>query len=109
MSSKASGKGKASASRRTVRSNVSTTEALSKSQPDASHMSADAGHTNLSSSSCDAGPPLHFFGLAVTQTQTQVASSAEASGEGGERLENRVCIYSSPTLLGCFTLLIAYL
>lgn len=100
MSSKASGKGKASASRRTVRSNVFTTEALSKSPSDAPHMSADAGHTNLSSSSCDDGPPLHFFGLAVTQTQTQqVASSAEATGEIGESTESRVCICSSPTLL----------
>lgn len=99
MSSKASGK--ASASRRIVRSNVSTTEALSKSPSDTSRMSADAGHTNLSSSSCDAGPPLHFFGLAVTQTQTQVASSAEASGERSES----VCIYSFPAC--CFTLLIS--
>ena|SRR5579863_5390938 len=98
MSSKASRK--ASASRRIKESNVSTTKALSKSPSDASHMLADA-------SSYDAGPPLHFYGLAVTQTQTQVASGTEASRDGDERSEGRVCIHSFPMLSGCFTLLIS--
>jgi hypothetical protein len=70
------------------------TKALSKS-PSASgapHKSADAGHTDFSSPSYDAGSPLHFYGLAVTQTQTQVVSGAEASGEP-EGSESRVCVH----------------
>jgi hypothetical protein len=98
--------GKAPASRRIVESNVLTTKALSKSPSNASHTSADAGHTTFSSSSYDAGSSLHFYGLAVTQTQTQVASSAEAGGEGGERLESRVRVPSFLVLLGRFTLLV---
>ena len=77
---------------RVVESNVSTAEARNKSPPEVPHMSLDPGPSNLSSSSYDTVPPLHFHGLAVTQTQTQVASSEEATGEGGTRPESRDCI-----------------
>lgn len=86
---------------------VATDGALGKSTSDASHVSADSGNTNASSSSYDSGSQLHFFGLAVTQTQTQVASSGGASGEAGERSESRVCIHVFLMLLGCFTFLVA--
>jgi hypothetical protein len=77
---------------RVLGSNVSTTGARNKSPPDAPRMPVDPGPSDFSSSSYGAASPLHFHGLAVTQTQTQVASSAEATGEGGARPENRVCI-----------------
>lgn len=88
-------------SHRVVGSNVSTAEARNKSPPEVPHMSLDPGPSNLSSSSYDTAPPLHFHGLAVTQTQTQVASSEEATGEGGAKPESRVCIslHFSPACL----------
>ena len=86
---------------------VAMDEALGKSTPDASHMSAETGNTNASSSSYDSGSQLHFYGLAVTQTQTQVASSGGASGEVDESSESRVCIHVFLMLLGCFTFLVA--
>ena len=56
-------------------------------------MSADREQPDLSASSYDDASPLHFHGLAVTQTQTQVASCAEQSGKGSEMSESRVCIH----------------
>jgi hypothetical protein len=79
-------------SHRVVGSNRSTTRARNKPPPDAPHMSEDPGPSDLSSSSYDIASPLHFHGLADTQTQTQVASSAEAPGQGGAMPESRVCI-----------------
>lgn len=87
---------------------VATDGALSKSTSGASHMSADTGNTNASSSSYDSGSQLHFFGLAVTQTQTQVASSGGASGEVDERSESRVCIHVFLMLLGLLHFLSRY-
>jgi hypothetical protein len=81
------------------------TKALSKSPSGAPHKSADAGHANSSSPSYDAGSPLHFYGLAATQTQTQVVSGAEASGEP-EGSDSRVCVHVFSTSLGCFTSLV---
>ena len=86
---------------------VATDGALRKSTSKGSHMSADPGNTNSSSSSCDPGSQLHFFGLAETQTQTQVASSGGASGEVDKRSESRVCIHVFLILLGCFPFLVA--
>lgn len=74
---------------RVVDSNGSTTGARNKSVPDVPHMPGDPGPSDLSSSSYDTASPLHFHGLADTQTQTQVASSVEATGQGGA---SRVCI-----------------
>jgi len=87
-----------------VKSNtdVATDAALSKSTSNASPMSADLGNTNFPSSSYDSGSQLHFFGLAATQTQTQVASSGGASGKVDERSESRVCIHIFLMLLGYF-------
>lgn len=82
----------------------STTGARNKSQPDAPQMSQDPGPSDLSSSSYDAVSPLHFHGLADTQTQTQVASSAEVTGQGGAMPESRVRIPLSINLLGVPTL-----
>jgi hypothetical protein len=79
-------------SHRVLGSNESTTGARNKSLPDAPHLSEDPGPSDLSSSSYDVAPPLHFHGLADTQTQTQVASSAEVTGQGGAMPESRVCI-----------------
>jgi len=76
---------------RVVGSSGSTTGARNKSLPDAPRMSEDPGPSDLSSS-YDTASPLHFHGLADTQTQTQVASSAEASGQGGAMPESRVCV-----------------
>ena len=78
---------------------------MSPSASGAPHKSADAGHTDFSSPSYDAGSPLHFYGLAVTQTQTQVVSGAEASGEP-EGSESRVCVHVFSASLGCFTSLV---
>lgn len=80
---------------------AATDGAASKSTSDASHMAADPGNTNFASSLYDSGSQLHFFGLAVTQTQTQVASSGGASGEVDERSESRVSIHIFLMLLGC--------
>ena len=85
-----------------VGSNRSTTGARNKSLPDAPHLSEDPGPSDLSSS-YDTGSPLHFHGLADTQTQTQVASSAEATGQGGAMPESRVCI--PPTIINSFCFL----
>jgi hypothetical protein len=68
-------------------------------------MSADPGNTIYPSSSYDSGSPLHFYGLAVTQTQTQVASNEGASGEVDERSESRVSIHVILMLLGFFNFL----
>jgi hypothetical protein len=74
-------------------SSTSTSEAISKVASDGIiPVSADRGHPDFSASSYDDASPLHFHGLAVTQTQTQVASSAEASGKGSVVSEARVCI-----------------
>jgi hypothetical protein len=75
-----------------VVSNESMTRARNKSLPNAPHMSEDPGPSDLSSSVYDIASPLHFHGLADTQTQTQVASSAEATGQDGGMRESRVCI-----------------
>lgn len=88
-------------SHRVVGSHGSTTGAL----PDAPHMSEDPGPSDLSSSSYDTASPLHFHGLADTQTQTQVASSAEATGQGGSMPESRVCIPLIINLARLFPLL----
>ncbi len=69
------------------------TGAWNKSLPDAPQIPEDPGHSAFSSCSYDTASPLHFHGLADTQTQTQVASSAEATGQGGTVAESRVCIY----------------
>ena len=89
---------------RVVGSNGSTTRARNKSLPDVPQMSEDPGPSNLSSSS-DTASPLHFHGLADTQTQTQVASSAEATGQGGAMPESRVCIPLTITIARFFPLL----
>jgi hypothetical protein len=67
-------------------------------------MSEDPGPSDLSSSSYTASP-LHFHGLADTQTQTQVAFSAEATGQGGAMSESRVCIPLIISLARLFPLL----
>lgn len=92
-------------SHRVVGSNESTTGARNRSLHDAPHLSEDPGPSDLSSSSYDAAPPLHFHGLADTQTQTQVASSAEATDQGGAMPESRVCIPLIINLTRLFPLL----
>jgi hypothetical protein len=80
-------------SHRVVDSNGSTTGARNKSPSDAPHMSEDPGPSDLSSCSYNTASPLHFHGLADTQTQTQVVSSAETTGQDGAMPESsRVCI-----------------
>ncbi|KAI0306486.1 hypothetical protein B0F90DRAFT_1665773 [Multifurca ochricompacta] len=61
-----------------------------KSVAFATDLSEDRLRSDLSSSSYDVASPLHFHGLAVTQTQTQVTSSAEESGMGNTRSGSRV-------------------
>jgi hypothetical protein len=82
-------------------SSASTSGALSKVASDGMPASADRGHPEFSSSSYDDASPLHFHGLAVTQTQTQVASCAEESGKGSMMSETRVCVHF--TCFFCFT------
>ena len=79
-------------------SSASTSGAVSKNASGGMPASADRGHPDFSSSSYDDASPLHFHGLAVTQTQTQVASCAEGSGKGSIMSETRVCIH-----FNCFT------
>jgi len=62
-------------------------------------MSAGHRHPDSTSSSYDDASPLHFHGLAVTQTQTQVPSCAEGSGKDSIPSETRVCIHFRSTLL----------
>src|SRR5712671_5090890 len=81
-----------------------TSAALGKSPSKAPRIPADPRHSDLSTSSYEAASPLHFHGLAVTQTQTQMASSAEASGEGCTGSESGVCICILSTPLACFIL-----
>ena len=93
---------------RLISSNGSTTGARNRSPPDAPdapHRSEDPGPSDLSSSSYDATSPLHFHGLAETQTQTQIASSSEAIGQGGAMPESRVCIPLIINLASLFPLL----
>lgn len=71
-------------------SSTSTSGAVSKVASDGIPVSADRGHLGFSASSYDDASPLHFHGLAVTQTQTQVASSTEVSGKGSAMSETRV-------------------
>ncbi|KAF8274932.1 hypothetical protein EI94DRAFT_8931 [Lactarius quietus] len=72
-------------------SSTSTSEAVSKVASDGiMPVSANRGDPDFSASSYDDASPLHFHGLAVTQTQTQVASCAEASGKGSVVSEARV-------------------
>ncbi|KAI0302130.1 hypothetical protein BC826DRAFT_987384 [Russula brevipes] len=65
-----------------------TTKALSKSPSDPPPVSTNPSHSDFLSS-YDAASPLHFHGLAVTQTQTQLPSSTETRGEGS-KTESRV-------------------
>ena len=81
-------------SRLAVDFNGSTTGAHNKSLSDAPHIPEDPEPSNLSSSSFDTVSPLHFHGLAETQTQTQVASCTEATGQGGAMPDSGVCIPS---------------
>lgn len=78
-------------------SSASTSGTVSGGMP----VSADRGHPNFSSSSYDDASPLHFHGLAVTQTQTQVASCADESGKDSMMSETRVCVHFICSL--CFT------
>jgi hypothetical protein len=87
---------------RVVGSNIPTAGARNKPPLDPPQMPVDPGPSDLSSSSHDTAPPLHFHGLAVTQTQTQVASSAGATGEGDALRESRV---GNPLLLNFTRLL----
>ena len=80
-------------------SSASTSGALSKVASDGKPVSADRGHPDFSASSYDDASPLHFHGLAVTQTQTQVASSAEVSGKGSAMSDTRVCIHPTSFFL----------
>jgi hypothetical protein len=82
-------------SHRVAGSNVPASGALNKSMSDAKHASAGHGHADSSSSSYDDASPLHFHGLAVTQTQTQVASCADESSKGSTELERRVRILAA--------------
>ena len=72
---------------------------------DAPHRSEDPGPSDLSSSSYNTASPLHFHGLAETQTQTQVASSSEAIGQGSAMPESRVSIPLIINLTSLFPLL----
>ena len=96
-------------------SNVPMSGSLNKSMSDAKHAPADYGHAGSSPSSYDDAPPLHFHGLAVTQTQTQVASRAEESGSTESQPRVRIyflahvayflhflCPHISRPLLTCF-------
>lgn len=91
MPSKASGKTDLSTnlSHRVVSCDGSTTGARNTSLLDVPHphMSEDSGPSDLSS--YDTASPLHFHGLADTQTQTQVASSVDSTGQGGTMPESR--------------------
>lgn len=80
-------------------SSASTSGAVSKVASDGMPVSADRGHPDFSASSYDDASPLHFHGLAVTQTQTQVASSAEVSGKGSAMSDTRVCIHPTSFFL----------
>lgn len=80
-------------------SSTSTSGAATKVASDGMPVSADRGQLDFSASSYDDASPLHFHGLAVTQTQTQVASCAEESGKGSGMSETRVCIHSTCFLL----------
>ncbi len=95
-------------SHRVVGSSGSTTGARNKSLSDVPHMPEDPGPSDLSSSSFDTVSPLHFHGLADTQTQTQVASSTEATGQGGAMPESRVCIPFIVNLARLFRFLTVY-
>jgi hypothetical protein len=89
-------------SRRVIGSNVSTTGTQNKSLLDAPQM---PGPSDSSSSSYDTASPVHFHGLADTQTQTQVTFSAEATGQGGAMPQTRVCILLISNLARMFPLL----
>lgn len=82
-------------------SSASSSRGVTKVASNGMPVSADRGHPDFSSSSYDDASPLHFHGLAVTQTQTQVASCAEESRKGSEVSETRVCIHFTCFL--CFT------
>jgi hypothetical protein len=69
-----------------------TTKALSKSPSHPPPVSTDPSHSDFSSS-YDTASPLHFHGLAVTQTQTQLLSITETRGEDNKTLESRVCVH----------------
>lgn len=84
---------------RVVDSNGSMTGARKKSLPDMPQMPGDPGPSDLSSSSYDTASPLHFHGLADTQTQTQLAFSTEATGQSGA---SRVCIPPIINIFACF-------
>ncbi|KAH9050685.1 hypothetical protein EDB84DRAFT_1555318 [Lactarius hengduanensis] len=71
-------------------SSTSTSEAVSKVASVGRPMSADHGRADVSPSSYDDASPLHFHGLAATQTQTQVASCADGSGMGSMMSETRL-------------------
>ncbi|KAH9043147.1 hypothetical protein EDB85DRAFT_916951 [Lactarius pseudohatsudake] len=71
-------------------SGASTSEAVSKVASVGRPVSADRGHVDFSSSSYDDASPLHFHGLAATQTQTQVASCADGSGMSSMMSETRL-------------------
>ncbi len=86
-------------------SSASTSGTVSKVATGGTPVSADRRHPDFSSSSYDDASPLHFHGLAVTQTQTQVASCAEGSEKGSMMSETRVCIHWD--LLHLFPLLYA--